>query len=156
MSAAVTYSLVRETADPEAAPSIPSAEMVDSEHALQMCGTRGIDQAGEDSELKAAFETTAGEFADWTLGGPPDAPKGVNQFIQEELAVGRTMPIFVCYFDRETEYYPSVPPGYEGPPFNRIRVLVDKDGGSFTDAIGSQGNVDHPPMSIVRPGDGPH
>ncbi|MBW3536730.1 MAG: hypothetical protein KY395_03045 [Actinobacteria bacterium] len=140
----------------EPAPSVPREEWIDSEQALQMCRAHGVDQAGDDAALRAAFDTTAGDYADWMLEGPPEEPKSLNSFIEEELAVGRSMPIFVCYFDRDEGYYPSVPPGYEGPPMNRIRVLVDKDGGSFSDTIGSQGDADHPGMKIRRPDTGHH
>ena len=133
----------------------PPQELVDSQHALQLCRQHGVAQGGGDAELRAAFESTAGEIADWMLGGPPDEPKGLNQFIEERLRIGREMPVAICYFDRDAGYYPSIPPGYDGPPINRVRVLVDKDGGSVTDTVGSQGSADHPGMRLIRPNEGP-
>lgn len=137
-------------------PAAPPADLVDSQHALQLCRQSGVAAGGADAELRAAFDSTAGEIADWMLGGPPDEPKGLNQFIEERLRIGRDMPVMVCYFDRDAGYYPSVPPGYDGPPINRVRVLVDKDGGSATDTIGSQGSADHPGLRLIRPNEGPH
>lgn len=139
-------------AEHEELPRDPPAELVDSDYALELCKTAGVRQGGEDAELLAAFDSTAGEIADWMLSGPPEAPKGLNSFIEEQLLIGRDAPVMVCYFDRDEGYYPSVPPGYLGPPINRIRVLVDKNGGSVPDAVGTQGDADHPGMRVVRPG----
>jgi hypothetical protein len=137
-------------------PNDPPAELVDSERALELCRTSGVAHGGADAELRAAFESTAGEIADWMLSGPLDAPKGLNQFIEERLRIGPDMEVMVCYFDREEGYYPSLPPGYEGPPINRVRVLVDKDGGSATDALGTQDGPERSGLRLLRPNEGPH
>ena len=150
VGAGVTYSLTRETAHPPAAeeppPSRPPADMVDSERGLELCRSAGSRQIpGDRPRLLAAFDTTAGYYADWTLDGRPYEPLAVNNFVAEKVGLGRETPLTVCYFDSKEDFAVRVKPPH------RVRVLVDGHGGSFTDSIGPRDSFD-----VKRPGDGPY
>ncbi len=140
ISAGVTHSLLRE---PEAAP--PPAALVDSNYALESCRSAGSLQIpGERPTLLAAYDTTADEYAAWSLDVRPGEPSGVNNFVREKLKLDPSTALTVCYFEADEPFAVDIATPH------RARVLVDQYGGAFTDTIGSRTS-----LKLTRPGDGP-
>lgn len=129
----------------EPAPSLPPAELIDSDYALESCRTAGALQIpGDRPALLAAYESTAGEYAAWALDVRPGEPSAVNNFVQEKLERSPATPLTVCYFETDEPFTIDLPTPH------RARVLVDQHGGAFTDTMGSRTS-----LNVRRPGDGP-
>ena len=140
LSAGVTYSLLREPA-----PSLPAAELIDSDFALELCRSAGsVQMPGDRPRLLAAYDTTASEYAAWSLDVRAGEPSAVNNFVQEQLDQSPTTPLTVCYFETDEPFTIDLPTPH------RARVLVDQYGGAFTDMMGSRTSLE-----VTRPGDGP-
>lgn len=144
-----TYILMRESSPPAAAkkppPSRPPADMVDSEHGLAACRAAvSKEMLGGPYRMLAAYDTTAGAYADWS-GVRSDQIGAAGNFVLEKLKAGRDIPLTVCYFDTDKPFSVRVTPPH------RARMLVDQFGGSFTESIGNRDSFE-----VRRPGDGPY
>lgn len=142
ISGGVTYAVVEPPAARDHARAAPPDELVDSEQGLELCRGAAERVGGPGAEVAAAFDTTAGAYANAAAEGSRiNPPTGLTDFARVRIAEGPETPLFVCYIDA------AEPMAIRAEPPHRVRALVDAYGGASEEVMGNVKDI-----RMIRPG----